>query len=280
MVLRQCARRIASSASASTSTSASAMRWVATRATHRGVFGGAAPCALGFPFPRRAEETFSTPTKLTSVGWTRGVGHSAWTGTAATTGKGEDENTTREEDVGAGVPGMSPLSRSPAPTSALRGAFIPGALTDEGTSEQARAILREAKGSPKKFGAFLRVIRGLSVEDALIQCDLSPKRVAKTVGKVILSAVGNAVNNQGLDRDRLVVAEATVGKGKYLRRVSIHGRGRAGVMHRPRSHVTIHLEERDDVKRRVQIDEEEMPWVRRRRLGREKQAMAEAAGIV
>jgi large subunit ribosomal protein L22 len=218
--------------------------------------------------------------QVTGVGWTRGVGHSAWSRFSSTTGKGEDENAGREQDVEAGVPGMSPLSRSPAPASAMRGAFIPGALTDEGTSEQARAILHEAKGSPKKFSAFLRVVRGLSVEDALIQCDLSPKRVAKTVGKVILSAIGNAVNNQGLDRDRLVVAEATVGKGKYLRRVSIHGRGRSGVMHRPRSHVTIKLEERDSVRRRVQIDDEEMPWVRRRRLGREKQAMAEAAGIV
>lgn len=277
MLLRQCARRVASSASASTS--ASAMGWVAT---HRGVFnGGAAPCqALGFPSLRRVEETFSTPMQVTGVGWTRGVGHSAWSRFSSTTGKGEDENAGREQDVEAGVPGMSPLSRSPAPASAMRGAFIPGALTDEGTSEQARAILHEAKGSPKKFSAFLRVVRGLSVEDALIQCDLSPKRVAKTVGKVILSAIGNAVNNQGLDRDRLVVAEATVGKGKYLRRVSIHGRGRSGVMHRPRSHVTIKLEERDSVRRRVQIDDEEMPWVRRRRLGREKQAMAEAAGIV
>ena len=108
----------------------------------------------------------------------------------------------------------------------MRGAFIPGALTDGGLSERASAVLRGAKGSPKKFGAFLRVVRGLRAEDALIQCNLSPKRVAKTIGRVIQSAIGNAVNNQGLDRDRLVVAEATCGKGQYLRRVSIHGRGR------------------------------------------------------
>jgi large subunit ribosomal protein L22 len=163
----------------------------------------------------------------------------------------------------------------------LRGAFIPGALTDEGISERASAVLRGAKGSPKKFSAFLRLIRGLRVEDALIQCDMSPKRVAKTVAKVVMSAVGNAVNNQGLDRERLVVSSATVGKGEYLRRVSIHGRGRAGVMHRPRSHVRVILEESDAAPpRTVQIFDEEMPWTRRRRLGRAKQAIAEAAGIV
>lgn len=176
-------------------------------------------------------------------------------------------------------PGVSPLRRAPTPASAARGAAIPGALTDEGVSERARAVLRGAKGSPKKFGAFLRVIRGLRVDDALIQCDLSPKRVAKTVGKVIQSAVGNAVNNQGLDRERLVIDTATVSKGQYLRRVSMHGRGRAGVMHHPHSHVAIALVESDDVERKVRIYDDEMPWQRRRRLGRAKQAIAEAAGI-
>ena len=162
----------------------------------------------------------------------------------------------------------------------MRSSFIPGALTDDGLSERASAVLRGAKGSPKKFGAFLRVIRGLKVEDALIQCDLSPKRVAKTVSAVIQSAIGNAVNNQGLDRDRLVIASATVGKGQYLRRVSMHGRGRSGTMHRPRSHVAIEVEENDVVRRRVSICDEEMPWTRRRRLGRVKHAIAEAAGIL
>lgn len=205
---------------------------------------------------------------------TRGARTSA--GAFAESGNDGTSTPTRGDE-----PGASPLRRAPAPASAMRGAFIPGALTDGGLSERASAVLRGAKGSPKKFGAFLRVVRGLRAEDALIQCNLSPKRVAKTIGKVIQSAIGNAVNNQGLDRDRLVVAEATCGKGQYLRRVSIHGRGRAGTMHRPRSHVRVTLEETDEEPtRRVRVHDEEMPWERRRRLGRAKQAIAEAAGIV
>ena len=200
--------------------------------------------------------------------------------TASTANAGERASESRTTPTSStSEPGMSPLRRAPPPARATRGAVIPGALTDGGISERARAVLRDAKGSPKKFSAFLRLIRGLRVDDALIQCDMSPKRVAKTVGKVIQSAVGNAVNNQGLDRDRLVIAWATVGKGQYLRRVSMHGRGRAGVMHRPRTHVAIAVEENDDVERSVQIFDDEMPWQRRRRLGRAKQAIAEAAGI-
>jgi len=191
-----------------------------------------------------------------------------------------EECSTRARRMSTEATSVSPLQRAPAPLGNARASVIPGALTEGAVSERATAVLRGTKGSPKKFNAFLRVIRGLKVEDALIQCDLSPKRVAKTVGAVIQSAIGNAVNNQGLDRDRLVVALATVGKGTYLRRVSYHGKGRSGVMHRARSHVAIELEESDKVKRRVSICDEEMPWMRRRRLGSIKFAIAEAAGIL
>ena len=50
-----------------------------------------------------------------------------------------------------------------------------------------------------------------------MQCSLSPKRYADTVRKVIQSAVANATNNHDLDRDKLVVAEAVVGKGTFIR---------------------------------------------------------------
>jgi hypothetical protein len=51
-------------------------------------------------------------------------------------------------------------------------------------------------------------------------------------------------------------------------------------MHRPRSHVRVTLEETDEEpRRRVRVHDDEMPWERRRRLGRAKQAIAEAAGI-
>jgi hypothetical protein len=43
------------------------------------------------------------------------------------------------------------------------------------------------------------------------------------------------------------------------------------------THVAIEVEENDVVQRRVSICDEEMPWTRRRRLGRIKHAIAEAA---
>ena len=176
----------------------------------------------------------------------------------------------------------SPLMRAPAPRGMTRADFGTG-LTDAGGERVARAVLRQAKGSPKKFNDVLRVIRGCSVSDALVQCALSPKKYADVVRKVILSAAANATNNHDLDRDKLFVAEAVVGKGTFLPRLSIHGRGRAGKMHRPRSHVTIVLEEREappKKSRSVNIREAEAPWKKHRRRAMQKYNIAVEAGLV
>lgn len=189
-----------------------------------------------------------------------------------------DAGTTVVHDVAQ----PSPLMRAPAPRGMTRADFGTG-LTDAGGERVARAVLRQAKGSPKKFNDVLRVIRGCSVSDALVQCALSPKKYADVVRKVILSAAANATNNHDLDRDKLFVAEAVVGKGTFLPRVSIHGRGRAGKMHRPRSHVTIVLEEREappKKSRSVNIREAEAPWKKHRRRAMQKYNIAAEAGLV
>ena len=44
------------------------------------------------------------------------------------------------------------------------------------------------------------------------------KRIAQDVKKVLKSAIANAENNHNLDVDRLIVAEASVGKGLVMKR--------------------------------------------------------------
>lgn len=109
--------------------------------------------------------------------------------------------------------------------------------------KRARAVLRGARIGPRKLNQFVDVLRGLHIEDALIQCRVHHKKAARMCEKLLESAKANAVTNHGLDGANLKVDEAWVGKGQYLRRVSIHGRGRSGVMHKTRSHLTIVLKE-------------------------------------
>ena len=61
--------------------------------------------------------------------------------------------------------------------------------------------------------------------------------------KCLQSAIANAENNHELDVDRLVVAEATVGKGLVLKRWRPRARGRVGRVMKPFSHLTIVVRE-------------------------------------
>ncbi|CAH9127593.1 unnamed protein product [Cuscuta epithymum] len=106
-----------------------------------------------------------------------------------------------------------------------------------------QAVLKGIKQSPKKVNLVAALVRGMRVEDALLQLQVTVKRAAKTVYQVIHSARANATHNHGLDPDRLLVAEAFVGKGLYLKRVSYHAKGRSGVMERPRCRLTVVVRE-------------------------------------
>ncbi|KAL9315068.1 hypothetical protein ACSQ67_016069 [Phaseolus vulgaris] len=71
--------------------------------------------------------------------------------------------------------------------------------------EKVQAILKEIKQSPKRVNLVAALVRGMLVKDALMQLELTIKRVAKTVYQVIHSARANASYNHGLDPERLIV---------------------------------------------------------------------------
>lgn len=110
-------------------------------------------------------------------------------------------------------------------------------------ADKVQAILKKIKQSPKKVNLVAALVRGMLVKDALLQLQVLVKRASKTVYQVIHSARANASHNHGLDADRLIVAEAFVGKGDFKKRVSIHGKGRSGIMHRPECRLTVVLRE-------------------------------------
>ncbi|RZC86885.1 hypothetical protein C5167_030237 [Papaver somniferum] len=106
-----------------------------------------------------------------------------------------------------------------------------------------QAVLKDIKQSPKKVNLVAALVRGMRVEDALLQLQLTVKRASKTVYQVIHSARANATHNHGLDKDRLLVAEAFVGKGLFKKRVSYHAKGRSGVKVRAECRLTVVVRE-------------------------------------
>jgi large subunit ribosomal protein L22 len=109
---------------------------------------------------------------------------------------------------------------------------------------QALAVGRSIRTSPRKLNLVAQAIRGKTAEQALNELTFSPKRVAKDVKKVLQSAIANAENNHDLDVDDLVVTEASVGKNMVLKRFHARARGRGARVEKPFAQVTIIVAER------------------------------------
>jgi len=108
---------------------------------------------------------------------------------------------------------------------------------------EAKAVTRMLRVSPQKLNLVAQLIRGKKVASALADLEFSRKRIARDVRKCLQSAIANAENNHDLDIDELIVAQAHVGKGLVIKRFHPRGRGRAGKILKPFSHLTIVVRE-------------------------------------
>lgn len=120
----------------------------------------------------------------------------------------------------------------------------PRALADT----EARAHSASIRTSPQKLNIVAASIRGMGVEQALAALTFNTRRVSNEVRKVLQSAIANAENNHQLDVDRLVVAEAFVGKAMVMKRWRARARGRTGKILKPFSNLTIVVREREESK--------------------------------
>ncbi|MCR8726555.1 50S ribosomal protein L22 [Frigidibacter sp. ROC022] len=104
---------------------------------------------------------------------------------------------------------------------------------------EAMAKAKMLRTSPQKLNLVAQMIRGKSVDKALVDLTFSKRRIAQDVKKCLQSAIANAENNHNLDVDELVVAEAYVGKNLVMKRGRPRARGRYGKILKPFSELTI-----------------------------------------
>ena len=110
---------------------------------------------------------------------------------------------------------------------------------------EAKAFAKSIHISPQKLNLVAQTIRGKNCGDALNELSFSRRRVAVEVKKVLQSAIANAENNHNLDVDRLVVAEAYVGKSLTMKRFRPRARGRMARINKPFSRITVVVRERE-----------------------------------
>ncbi|AAM25430.1 MAG: 50S ribosomal protein L22 [Caldanaerobacter subterraneus] len=111
---------------------------------------------------------------------------------------------------------------------------------------EARAIARYVRISPRKARLVLNLIRGKHVDEALAILKFTPKKASKIVEKVLKSAIANAENNHNMNRDNLYVAKAVADEGPTMKRVLPRAMGRADIMRRRTSHITIVVKEKEE----------------------------------
>ena len=108
---------------------------------------------------------------------------------------------------------------------------------------EAKAVLRAVRISPRKLDLVAATIRGKKAATAVNELTFSKKRIALDVKKALNSAIANAENNHNLDVDALVVHEASVGKSITMKRFATRGRGKSTRILKPFSKLRIVVRE-------------------------------------
>jgi large subunit ribosomal protein L22 len=108
---------------------------------------------------------------------------------------------------------------------------------------EAKAVLRTIRVSPRKLDLVAATIRGKKASSAVNELTFSKKRIALDVKKALNSAIANAENNHGLDVDKLYVKEAHVGPALIMKRFIAKSKGRAGRIIKPFSNITVVVHE-------------------------------------
>jgi large subunit ribosomal protein L22 len=116
------------------------------------------------------------------------------------------------------------------------------AARKEHADKRPRATAKYIRISPRKVQVVIDLIRGKKVDEALAILAYTPKSASPVVEKLLDSAIANAENNLQLDRGSLYVAEVYANQGPTLKRYWARSHGRADVILKRSSHITIVLD--------------------------------------
>ncbi|XP_076606751.1 large ribosomal subunit protein uL22m [Chaetodon auriga] len=103
---------------------------------------------------------------------------------------------------------------------------------------------RQIKYSKDKMWYLAKLIRGMSIDEAIAQLEFNNKKGAQVMKEVLLEAQDMAVRTHNVEyKSNLYVAESYSGKGQYLKRIRYHGRGMFGIMDKVHCHYFVKLVE-------------------------------------
>lgn len=103
--------------------------------------------------------------------------------------------------------------------------------------------------APRKVRLVADMVRGKMVNDAFSILEFSTKKSAEIVRKLLKSAVANVMNSAEIkkveiDPDKLFIKETFIDEGPDMKRMSPRAFGRADIIRKRSSHITIVLGEK------------------------------------
>ncbi len=111
---------------------------------------------------------------------------------------------------------------------------------------EARAVAKYIMISPRKARQVVDLIRGKDVAEALAILKFTPHKATVPVTKVLKSAIANAEHNYELNSDNLYVKEIYVDAGPSLKRIKPRAQGRADLIRKRTSHITVVVSEKKE----------------------------------
>ena len=117
-----------------------------------------------------------------------------------------------------------------------------------------KAKVKFIRMSPRKVRLVVDVVRGLSIQKALIQLQFINKAAALPVDKLIRSAIANAEHNFKLKADDLFIKSISVDGGPTIHRWRPRAFGRSAPIRKRTSHINLILDEiekKDTVDKKV-----------------------------
>ena len=118
------------------------------------------------------------------------------------------------------------------------------AVRKANADKRPHASAKYVRVAPRKVQIVLDLIRGKRVDDALAIVMYTPKAASPVVEKLLNSAIANAENNLEMDRETLYVAECYANQGPTLKRYWARSHGRADMIKKHTSHITIVLDQK------------------------------------
>lgn len=104
-----------------------------------------------------------------------------------------------------------------------------------------KATAKFLRIAPRKARLVADAVRGKSIPEAVSILQFTNKAAAKIVGDVVKSAAANAEHNSDADPDELFVRDIRVDEGPTIKRYRARAMGRATMIRKRTSHITVQL---------------------------------------